>query len=472
MSDEKSAMPTPDKPAEQAVAVAAPDHGQRTHHPYSISKLNHLADCSGFTSTDGTCEAAEEGERLHELMDKLVEKWLSLCQWGMDITPGQPVRKYLSSLPKESLVELLKTWLVAEENLDDDDFWLLHKCCKEADHYITRKPTDVRKEKRVTIFNPDESELTYGHYDLLLIFNDIAICFDWKFGWLPVPHAKRNKQGKGYGLGNFMDLPHVNRVAMIFVQPRLGSVTKHKYERAEAFGMWQDIDGIIFDAITTRAGLLDGAPLETKAEAVSMLKPGDYCRYCAFAGKCPKLVTYAAQYGAASMGLTLPKSFDPANITKPEDAALIRYLADVVEGAVEPIKKRACEIAKENGGEITATLPDGQKVTYVVVQKGLDRSLGTPIEVANVLAEWVRPEEVLGAATLQLGKLEDIVVNAMVANAVAEGGKLTKKKAKEILTSTLTAHGVLTRPDGFIEFLKVKKEKEDTKQLTDKQTSK
>jgi hypothetical protein len=90
-------------------------------------------------------------------------------------------------------------------------------------------------------------------------------------------------------------------------------------------------------------------------------------------------------------------------------------------------------------------------------ERSADRKLGSAVEIAEVFKEFATPAEVLGAATLALGKLEDIVAKAILEVKKATGERLTKKAASEMIHATLDAHGLITRPDGKIRFLKLVK---------------
>ena len=462
------------------VKAGGENHAARKHHPRSISKLNHFEDCAGFESSDGTSEAAEEGTRLHELMDKIM---------GLVISGGRGTTAHNALLHDIQPVEALS----------DDDFWLLSSCCKEVDKYLAKQPSAILNEAKVHIWNPDKSELTNGHQDLLLLFNDgeTGILFDWKFGWKPVPASNKNKQGMGYALGSFMAHPKLKKLGVVFFQPRLSYITRHAYDRMEAWAMYKTIKGIIDNSIFVdgvfRVKENEAVSAEARANAFAMLQAGEWCSYCARA-KCPKKIEAVARAGAAISGLPLPATFDANQIDTPEKMALVRHWAALLEPAIEDIKSRALEIAQKNGGYLDLTLPDGRYIRYEVQQKKHDRSLAEPPQVVEALKDFISPMELMAAATLQLGKVEEIVgaiiqsrANEPIESAVAEatkianekvakgewtktaaakhlrelkntlGKKLTKKEAIEQLSSLLETQGLLTRPDGYVEFLKLKK---------------
>jgi hypothetical protein len=193
-------------------------------------------------------------------------------------------------------------------------------------------------------------------------------------------------------------------------------------------------------------------------DAQKFMKPGVYCSYCALSGRCAVLSNYRALAASKFQGLPAPSSFRGLEIMEPKDMALARYWVDVIESGTKEIKTRAFELAELNGGEISCALPNGEEIVYAICEKNADRSLGSPIEVAEALKEFLTPDEILGAAELAITKLEPIAKNALVEAAAAAGEKLTKKKAWEQVQSTLEANGLLSRPDNKIRFLKRKKQ--------------
>lgn len=470
---DKWALPGP--LAETPIGVLqpiTPDHAVRTHHKYGMSKLGYLHACPGFTSTDGSSEAAEQGTRLHEIMDLLIERYKA---------------------EKRPLLDLLSDFC-KDNALDDDERFLLVYCIRILDEWIT-SAKEIVNEIRVFIINPDGSELNHGHLDLLFIFNETALLIDYKFGWLPVPPAPSNLQGRGYALGVFSKFPRLQKIAVMFIQPKISLVSKTIFNRSEVPEMYRSIKETI-----DRAELVQRDPAGTEA----MLNPSDYCNYCALAreGRCPaKIKQLRSTAAALRPGLDF-QAFDVDRIDTPERAAKVRYAIEMMESGdfLEAIKTRCREMAIANGGQISFEGPDGT-ITYGIEQRKHDRTLGDTLEIATTLKDQgvLTFEEVLSCADLALGKLETVGTNALFDKAKAELDaqltqktaelaplvaakkmtktqmqkalaevkaefKATKKEATEHFQKLLENQGLLSRPEGTIPVLRRKKN-ESPKQI-------
>jgi polyhydroxyalkanoate synthesis regulator phasin len=460
------------------MGAEAPDHAVRKHHKYGMSKLGYIAACPGFTSTDGASEAAEQGTRLHEIMDLLIERYKTT---------------------KKPLLDLLSEWC-SENSIDDEERHLLVFCIRVLNEWLP-SVKEILNEIRVYIFNPDGSELNHGHLDLLFVFGETGLLIDYKFGWLPVPPAPTNLQGRGYALGAFQKFHRLNKIAVMFIQPKLNAVSKAIYTRPQINEMYQSIRGVI-----DRADLVQKDPAGTTA----LLSPSDYCSYCALSknGTCPAKLAQLRAVATVRADLPLPQELFKAPLEKidtPQKAALARYWVELLEqeGFLDAIKSRAKEIAQTNGGEITCELPDGQVIRYAIEERRHDRSLGDTLEVATTLKEQnvMSFEQVLCCAELSVTKLEaagagaiheaetaelerqvtakqrevDALVTAgkmtrtqakAAVAAVRKEFKTTKKSATEAFQKILENQGLLSRPEGTIPVLRRKKN--ETKQLNAK----
>ena len=412
-----------------ALTASQPAAAERIHHPFSPSKMNYLDDCSAFKSNGGTNEAAEQGTFLHDLMEQMLKQW----QQGK----------------AKTTLEQVANWVTANHELADEEREYLRFCCKRVDTFLARKPSTVYTELRTHTRHPDGSELNGGFLDVLYIFSDVGIIQDFKFGWQPVRPAAANLQGLNYALGILQEFPKLNRIGIEFIQPKLNWVTSHVVERQDMFGVYSNLVRIVEQAIYCE---------KNPQDAQKYMKPGHYCGYCQHVGTCTVISNHRQMAATKYAGLPLPPSFKGLELTKIEDLALARYWVDIIDNGLKEIKAAAHAAAENNGGSISCTLPDGREIVYEVQERSADRSLGSAPEVAECLKDICSPEEVLGAADLAIGKLETIAKNAMVELAKARGEKLTKKAAWEQIVSTLEAHGLLTRPDNRIRFLKLKKE--------------
>jgi hypothetical protein len=450
----------------------SPDHAARKHHKFGPSKLPYTAECPGFTSTDGTSEAAEQGTRLHEIADELVKQWKAT---------------------KQPLFELLDAYSKANP-LDDDERGLLGFCFKELNKWINRTNI-VENEIEIEVLDysvPETDEnrrLTAGFLDLLLIFGTTALLIDWKFGFIPVAPAPTNLQGRAYALGAFLKYPRLDKIGVMFVQPKLGGVTDTLYKRSDIPMMFSTIRDTVNAAMIVR---------RDPAGTVNLLKTGDYCAYCAKAkdGTCPAKMKQLSLVAAQRAEIPLP-SLNVDSLDTPEKAALALYWVNLVEeaGFLDAIKTRAKEFALAAPGRSIEYFDakSDTLIRYAIEERRHDRSIGSPLEVHEALGGIVTMEEILGCAELSLGKTEEVVSNAIyeqendgpakivaatelsLAAEVAAGKltktaaakklsdvkkqhpRITKKDAKERFAHILEAHGALSRPDGKIPVLKRQK---------------
>lgn len=401
--------------------------GERKHHKFGPSKLNYIRACAGFKNRSGvTSDAAEQGTFLHSLMEGMLQQ----------VIKGS----YKLTLPQMS------DWVVPNNELTEEEIDYLRFCCKRCDTFIAKGPSQIITEIDVHIFNTDgTAELNHGFLDVLFIFGDVGIIQDFKFGWEPVEAANKNLQGKAYALGIFQKHRQLNKIGVEFIQPKLNWTSQNIFHRLHIADMYQDLAEVI-----EKAEFVQDNP----DKAQQFMAAGRYCKYCDLAPSCTILANYRAKAAARFSELPMPTSFKGLQLTDPADIALARYWCDIVETAAKEIKAKAFETAELNGGSISCTLPNGEVIYYEVKERNCDRSLGTAVEVSECLKEWISPTEVLAAAELSIGKLEAIAKAAYVELKKATGDKVTKKKAWEIISATLEAQGLLSRPDTKIRFLK------------------
>ncbi len=469
----------------KAVAVEVlppePDHKVRKHHALGMSKLNYLdpmIGCPGFLSQDGTSEAAEDGTRLHEIMDRAIDLYK---QW----------RAVGHSSEAATLIDALKECLDGEA-IDDDEFELLAYCARSVQKYLNMPGAEIHNEITVSIKRTTGEELNYGSLDLLVVWNGgkTGVLADWKFGWVPVPPAPENRQGEGYTIGSFQMFPKLATVGAMFVQPRLNQITRHIYKREGLHGYFRHVENIIDTAVYVRAN---------RETTTKLLRVGDHCTYCSLKGTCPAMLERMMTVAKAIHPVALPESFNVDRIQTPEQAARARFALEVIEGALEDIKARTKEVCQANGGVIEADV-NGETVRYEIQGRRSDRVLGDTPLVFDALKEIVTAEQLLNIADLPIGKLEALVgdeiysmnngpldaqlkselaaidaqkksgvISAKIAaertkatKAAIKEQKITKEGARERLSSLLESQGLLSRPDLEIQTMRRKKV---TKQL-------
>jgi len=405
------------------------DHSVRKHAKFSPSKMNYLdarvGGCVGFQGKEGTNAAAEEGTEHHEVLDVLMQAW-----WNLGKGRG-------------SFEGFLFTERIRRKWTDEVDYLYVF-CARSIDKYLA-KADELFLEQTVEI-RVDTRVVTWGHFDVLIRIGTAGILIDWKFGQIPVLPADENRQGFAYAVGALQKWYNLQRVGIVFVQPRLQWVSRFMVERKDAFKYQQIVQEVV-EAAERFSGTDDPHDAE-------LLNPGSACTYCARAANCSaflnKLQVAAPRFGA----LPAPQDFRLDAIDTPEKAAVAYAWAAFLDDKLDEVKARCRALAEQNGGEISCPSPDGHPLRYRLAERAIDRSVGSAPQVAESLAQWVAPEQILAAATLSLGKLEDVVVPAMQ----EQDDTLTKKRAKELLASHLESNGLLTRPDGKVQFLKQVKE--------------
>lgn len=422
----------------------------RTHHKFGMSKLNYLDACSGYESRPGTSAAAEDGTRLHDIMQttaKLV---------------AQDVRN--------------KTFRAVSKNfqLDDEDRGLLNYCSDEVDRWLGKGFTDLKIETKVTIRRPVHTplciggdkgpcncpvqwtgtELNHGFIDLLMCKGIIGVLHDYKFGWEPVPDAEINKQGLGYSLAILQEFPALEKVGCIFTQPRLGRTTRKVYTRADMPAMYATVKRIIDDAL---------APAKR-------LNPGTQCDYCLHNGTCAALAATGVRALQVFEPMPMPLTFDGLKIETTEDLIKALYVRDRLRAffaeANKTLDDRAKELLRVSPGQrLEHRLPDGQVVTVELKHRKAPRTAHSPLLIADALAPTLGQDTamsvVLSACDPQITKLEDNFADKLVEASKNDptAERMTKKHAKEILDATLRAEGLVTAADRPVEYLKVRVEK-------------
>lgn len=436
-----------DTPAPETIAVevvSQPDHSVRQHAKISPSKLNYLdpevGGCPGFQSRPGTSAAAEEGTFLHEKLDIAIVDYVNGPMFGVE-----PFSSYLFTS------RIKQKW-------DDGQDYLLRRCAEFLDSYLMKKPL-VFNEIRITVFGEDGKQVTYGHFDILLHFGKSGLLVDYKFGLDPVLPAEVNRQGYAYGVGVMQKWPEIDTLGVAFIQPRLNWVTRSVMKRMDILRYIRTCERIIKEGTEISAAF--GPGVEAKLNA------GSACQYCARPKECPaylrKFAALAPRFGAVQM----PEKFDVAQIDTPEKAAIAAFWVGFLDDQLGAIKEQCINIARIAGGTIEAKTVDGDVIKYEIARRGFDRVVGNAPLVAEALVQWVAPSQVLGAAKLSIGKLEEIVVPA-IRELQPEAERMTKKDATELLSAHLEANGLLSKPDGYTEVLKRVKEKKDPKKISAK----
>lgn len=161
------------------------DTPPQVHHEFSPSRLKQFALCPASYRmqkglADQTSEYAELGKRKHEAVNNEVE---------FDQLP----------LTDQEHVEYCRLFLKTakiEQGAPEKEYW----------------------ERQVTLYSDIGEIITSGYVDLLLIYPEHAIIFDWKFGYVPVDEAVENHQLAAYAAAVMQEYG-IKNVECHIVQP-------------------------------------------------------------------------------------------------------------------------------------------------------------------------------------------------------------------------------------------------------------
>jgi hypothetical protein len=416
------------------------NHTERAHHRHGMSRLPHYEKCYKFKSQPGTSDAAEEGTNLHEVIEGLIQAWLVERQ----------------ETPTLTLNQALDMAVAAGLALDQGQVNAVRDVVLLLDrHWPTA--LEMLVEERLTIYNPDGSELNYGTCDIVFLYADnAAVLIDYKFGQAAVDQANKNKQGYGYAMAlfqrEFEGWGQPKTIKVMFIQPRINYLTEHIFTREDMHRMYY---GIVF--------LIKQAD-DPDAERT----PGDQCRYCAERGTCSALVNLAGVIAARVHQMPVPRTFDPGLINDPEEMALAYWYCKTAEPVIDAIKGAAKRMAEE-GFELRTSV-GGKETTWELGSRSAPRELGASPLVYQQVKDVMDIDMYTAATDVRMGDLETIFAERVVELAKLKGEKMTKKAAKELLNERLSAAGLVTRSETRITFLKEVKhlpQVEDTQKVID-----
>ena len=422
--------------------TVSPDHSSRAHHPLGPSTLNYvdpqMGGCLGFHNREGDNEAAAEGTTNHEIVDAAITAWKA----------SDRSKPLLDFFPEA-----------------DEDTRRWHEFVAASIQPYLDKATAIYNEVRIQITTEDGKPVTFGTTDLGLLIPDdefeervTLVVLDFKFGYLDVPEPEHNRQGWAYacGLLEMLGAEGIvpDYVETGFVQPKRESFRTHKW-RVEQFWGEKDaaIRNLIQAATFTRANMAD-----------TLLNPGAACDYCELVGKCPAHARIHAMAARKSMQLPEALALNVDAIDTPEKAAAAMAWLGFVDSCADKIKAKCRDVAEEWGGSVQVSAPDGTEYVYELKRRQPSR-VATDVEGIKVaLGDMgVPPETVDGVlkVSIPLAKLENEAAGIFAENAEE---KMTKKAAKEKISSTLEALGLVERQGDVTPYLKRKQIKKQIKE--------
>lgn len=369
-----------------------------THHKHGPSTLKNKAVCAGWMN-DPTSDTtlAEEGTLMHAAVetrrtDHLTPEqktWVDKCIAYVDRLENLPG---VYGVQREAFLKIRG---------------VTHGT---SDHLVARKLPDGRKQLYIT---------------------------DFKFAWNLVDDASTNLQGWAYLLGADEFYTDCDLFTVAFLFPKLDTVLKHTFTRADLPRM-----ELAVKTIVARAERFD----ETGDE--SMLNPTvEGCLYCGRKATCGKI---------GSIALATVKKYDPlvvvdnphsSEITVPHKMAQLVAIAPVLEKMAGSIKEHAKAFAAQNGG----IHDENGKLVYELTTKDAPRKLN-PNKVADVVDILVREglteREILACSDLSITQALDLIAD--------KAGKGQKSKRRGAVEGMLQEIDGITRGEPSLVLKKVK----------------
>lgn len=143
-----------------------------------------------------------------------------------------------------------------------------------------------------------------GIVDSVIIIDEVAFIFDWKFGraWVMpaggVADSDCNLQMLAYALATLQKFKHIRKVVVHLVSPRRDEVSRAEYKRSDMAAMRDRINAVI------------ARGLDPEAEP----SVNDACKYCSVLPTCPAHYDTAIAIAGAN-GLTIPASANPETMS-------------------------------------------------------------------------------------------------------------------------------------------------------------
>jgi hypothetical protein len=266
----------------------------------SPSKLAYYEACPMFwqDQTDTKSEAAEEGDRLHEAVEK---QDVSLLD---DPEQKEAVKQCIDYVRQLAPKPYPKSGIVVGQigyyDQVREEVWL---------------ESDIGKRGRADLLIFPAADRKSAHL------------VDYKFGKAPVEHARTNAQGVDYAYRVFRAHPDVDRVTVHFLMPRQRDVTWHTFERERDFlGMRERILKVhnsVNDPFKQPTPNLEKA-----------------CQYCDLKAQCPALAGTAVQVARRVNLLPMPEDFAPHAPRTPEERGMAQELADLLIKWAEEVKQQ------------------------------------------------------------------------------------------------------------------------------------
>ena len=320
-----------------------------THHKYSPSKLKNLSICPGYTGSETTSEAAEEGTMLH-----------GCCETGV-----------------------LPNTLTEEQRH-------LVKLCRDYAETLEAGAREVLSEQRLEICGG----ALFGTADIVVVDADgDAHVVDYKFGRLSVEEAETNLQGWAYAVGVFENRPGIDTVTVHFLQPRRDEVSTWTFDRDADYPlMGQRIAAVILNA-------------EQNADRPETYVPQHgNCLWCGRKAECPRVAELTAALVAKTHNtLVLPSVMVPSQMTTDQLVKALDVCAIVKDHVFKWV-----DLCK---AEALQRTHDGQQVgDYVLERRSGKRTVVDPVAVSAILSTnyGFTREDITAITSMSITEMEKI----------------------------------------------------------------
>lgn len=262
----------------------------------SPSKLAYYEACPVFWQAPSEkSDAAEEGDRLHEAVEK---EDLSILDNPEQKEAVKACLNYVKGLAPNPVMQPGQPMLMFDQILKE--IWL---------------ESDIGKRGRA-------DKLIFPSID-----RELAHVIDYKFGKAPVEHAATNAQGMDYAYRVFKNYPDIQRVQVHFIMPRQRDVTWHEFTREYDFPLMRKRLLVIHERVNDP--FKQPTPNLEKA-----------CQYCDLKAKCPALGQSAVQLVKKFNLLPVPEDFAPHAPRTPEERGIAQELADLLIKWGEEVKSQ------------------------------------------------------------------------------------------------------------------------------------
>lgn len=234
---------------------------------------------------------------------------------------------------------------------------------------------------------------------------------DWKFGWIPVNNANENIQLASYAVGAMQKYKREECTVHVY-QPRIKHKTQYTFKNADA--IISNIRKIIATAKQDRMILSAGEK---------------QCRYCLARLECPAF-RIKFQKLTASRGC-----YDLSN---PQIISNLYTASLAVKSFIRDIESRLKGFIEK----------DGACGSWKIESQQGSRQIKDLNTLYDRLADWLTPREFNSVCSVTIGKLETMCVDKIVAEAKAQGEKLSKKDAKakmQLVVADLISRGNPTK---------------------------